>query len=78
VLDKASKRVVAQRVELGAWPSDAYKIGNVTLDSVDPAISSKAKAFGVIEGWGGSSRVSFYEIEVLSIYQQRGQKLVPV
>ena len=78
LLDKSSKRVIARRVELGAWPSDAYKIGSVTISSLELPSSSKARSFGVIESWGGSSSVAFYSIQVLSVYQQRGRKLVLV
>ena len=78
ILSKRSKRVVAHLLMRGNWASDAYKIDSAKIDSTNFPTAGRALTFGITESWSASSRVSFYNIDVLTIFKKQGRKIVPV
>ncbi|QAU35689.1 hypothetical protein [Janthinobacterium sp. 17J80-10] len=78
ILNVESKKVKARLSLKNTWQSDAYKINYVEIMNRTYPVKYGSVVFGLTEGWGGSSSVSFYDIKKLSLYEQRGNNIVPI
>ncbi len=78
LLDAANGKVRADATLENVWQSDAYKIDGIEVSGDAYPVRRGTTVFGLTEWWSGSSRVSFYNMTKLSLYAQRGTKLVPV
>lgn len=78
LLDAGSGKVKAGATLENVWESDAYKIDGIEVSGDAYPVRRGIAVFGLKEWWSGSSRVSFYNMTKLSLYEQRGTKLVPV
>lgn len=78
VLNQSSRKVVAHLYRPEIWASNAFKIDSAAVNAGSFAVALGAATFGIIERWSSSSRIAPYAIEVLSIYKQQGEQIVPV
>lgn len=78
ILDVESKKIKARLSLKNTWQSDAYKIDYVEVMNRTYPVKHGSVVFGLTEDWSGSSNVSFYSIKKLSLYEQRGNNIVPI
>ena len=78
LIDARSNKPKARLSLKGVWQSDAYKIDSAEISKVDYQVRRGATVFGLTESWSASSSVSFFNINKLSLFVQRGTTIVPL
>lgn len=78
LLDAENGKVKADAKLENVWESDAYKIDGVEVSAESYPLRPGTTVFCLREWWSGSSSISFFDMTKLSLYAQRGAKLVPV
>ncbi len=73
-----SGKIMARGTLTDVWESDAYKIDSAGIATSAFPLRRGVAVFGLTESWSGSSNVSFYSIQKLSLFAQRGRTLVPL
>lgn len=67
-----------ESVSTNGWQSDAVRMTSISIDTAPYWLQKKTRAFGIRVSFSGSSQVNPYSQEVLSLFVQQGNKLVPV
>jgi hypothetical protein len=78
VLDLKAARLTARLSRTAIWESDATKIDSLEISARRYAVRPGSQTFALIEWWSGSSRISFYNENKLSLFERQGTKLVPL
>ncbi|KAA0121617.1 hypothetical protein CIW48_22740 [Methylobacterium sp. P1-11] len=78
VLDSASGRPLARRIEMAMAFSDAIQFDGVTLDTARYDIRPGTRAFGLRTAQSGSSRVNPFSEEALWLYGFEGGRITRV